>query len=430
MMITESYEYDAPYVFISYDSADEKTVLPVIAALHNCGIKVWYKGGCKNGAPDLEYSAQRLNSCTAFISFMSQKTHDSPSCRMEINQSVSIVQEPIIVYLEEICMSLGMMMQLSSACSIDYYRMNSINELVNTIMECDGIRALMDCSNNRDRNPILSLDELREREQLFQKGKDIYESGNKYDGLSKLKEAAELGHAEACYYIANKLIKNYLRESENTESYEWYKKAAELGHAVSQKIVAENYMYGTFGEKNEQLALEWIMRAAEGGYDEAQYLSYLWLPDTEEEKRLYFLKLAADQDHYESQNCLADHYKWSEPCTKENMEMAIYWYKRAYESKKRNNTHCRFVYKHPMYSIAKIYDYEESPIYDIKKAVEYFMIAAADEYSFAYYDLGMLYLENPQMRDTKQGIEWLKKAAREDSVFAKAELRKRGIIMM
>ena len=52
--------------------------------------------------------------------------------------------------------------------------MNSINELVNTIMECDGIRALMDCSNNRDRNPILSLDELREREQLFQKGKDIY----------------------------------------------------------------------------------------------------------------------------------------------------------------------------------------------------------------------------------------------------------------
>ena len=88
-----------------------------------------------------------------------------------------------------------------------------------------------------------------------------------------LTKAAEQGHPEACYDLANHLsfsLEDDISEAELPILVELLTKAAKQGHAKAQYELAYRYYGGRGVEKNNALAFEWWLKAAEQGNEFAQ----------------------------------------------------------------------------------------------------------------------------------------------------------------
>ncbi len=103
-----------PYVFISYAHVDSAKVMPVIEAMKNAGINIWYDGGIAAGSEWPEYIADKVVNCTKFVLFVSNAYMNSQNCKREINFAISRKKEILSVYLEEVNLSPGMEMQLGT----------------------------------------------------------------------------------------------------------------------------------------------------------------------------------------------------------------------------------------------------------------------------------------------------------------------------
>jgi hypothetical protein len=76
---------DAPYIFISYASADRERVLPLIAALERAGIPVWIdREGIHGGENYGEEIADAIERCAAFVLMTSAAALTSRNCKQEI----------------------------------------------------------------------------------------------------------------------------------------------------------------------------------------------------------------------------------------------------------------------------------------------------------------------------------------------------------
>lgn len=84
--IPEPYEGNEPYCFVSYAHNDIEAVYPVISALCNAGIRVWYDKGLNVGQEYHERILDRIKKCSCFIVFFSKWAVD-------INRSVFITNE-------------------------------------------------------------------------------------------------------------------------------------------------------------------------------------------------------------------------------------------------------------------------------------------------------------------------------------------------
>ena len=112
------YEGADNYIFVSYCHQDKKTVYPIIERLARDGYRVWYDEGINPGADWPEVIADHLSRCALCIAFLSDNALNSHNCRREINFTL-LKRKPLIsVAIEQISMSPGMQMQLSSAQSI------------------------------------------------------------------------------------------------------------------------------------------------------------------------------------------------------------------------------------------------------------------------------------------------------------------------
>ena len=82
-----------------------------------------------------------------------------------------------------------------------------------------------------------------------------------------IRRAAELGHAEAQYYLGDTSD-----EEEQEEAVEWLRQAGEQGHVAAQLALAWKYE-GTDGVgADAEEAVTWLRRAAERGHADAQRL--------------------------------------------------------------------------------------------------------------------------------------------------------------
>ena len=112
------YEGADNYIFVSYCHQDKKEVYPIIERLARDGYRVWYDEGIDPGADWPEVIADHLSRCALCIAFLSDNALNSHNCRREINFTL-LKRKPLIsVAIEQISMSPGMQMQLSSAQSI------------------------------------------------------------------------------------------------------------------------------------------------------------------------------------------------------------------------------------------------------------------------------------------------------------------------
>jgi len=150
---------NSPYVFISYAHADSEAVLSIIDAMQKSGINLWYDNGIEAGSEWPEYIAQKVNSCTKFVSFISKAYLASQNCKRELNFAISKKKELLSVYLEDVELSLGMEMQLGTYQAIFRNRFSSKEEFILSL--CNE-RFLSDCINlenddNIKDQPILDV---------------------------------------------------------------------------------------------------------------------------------------------------------------------------------------------------------------------------------------------------------------------------------
>ncbi len=110
----KSYEGNENYIFVSYAHKDAAAVVPILERLSADGFRVWYDAGIEAGTEWPEYIADHLMRSSVVLVFMSNASAASPNCRKEINFSLELGKELLVVYLEDTKMSAGMRLQLNT----------------------------------------------------------------------------------------------------------------------------------------------------------------------------------------------------------------------------------------------------------------------------------------------------------------------------
>ena len=117
------YEGNEKYIFVSYCHKDRGVVYPIIEKMTRDGYRVWYDEGINPGTEWPEVIADHLNRCELCLAFITDNALNSHNCRREINFSLLKKKPFISVVTEEVNMSPGMQMQLSTVQSIVKYEM-------------------------------------------------------------------------------------------------------------------------------------------------------------------------------------------------------------------------------------------------------------------------------------------------------------------
>lgn len=154
------YVGDEKYAFVSFCHKDEKRVYPVICGLMNGGCRVWYDAAIAPGLEWPEVIAEHLSACTACVAFVSEASLMSHNCRKEINFALMKNKPLLIVMLDEVKLSPGMEMQLSTVQSVLAYR--SGTDVLSALRE---FGALSDCFGEPNGSETVPFPEMLSEKQ-------------------------------------------------------------------------------------------------------------------------------------------------------------------------------------------------------------------------------------------------------------------------
>jgi hypothetical protein len=108
-----AYSGAEPYAFVSYARADSDTVYPIIKALYDRDILMWYDEGIDVGAEWSQKIADRIINCSKLILFISPASIKSHHVRQEINFANGKHKQILPVYIKPTKLNAGMEMTLS-----------------------------------------------------------------------------------------------------------------------------------------------------------------------------------------------------------------------------------------------------------------------------------------------------------------------------
>lgn len=218
----EPYSGSDPYIFISYAHKDSNTVLPLIQALQEQDVRIWFDEGIEAGTEWPEYIAERLENSCCVIAFLSEAFTESQNCRREINFSIDLKKEIMAVYLEEVALSPGMRLQLSPVPALHRKNYRAEKELVKALLETDTvIRCKIKPRMNLETDAAaLSAEECFENSQRARKGPgpEAIEAAAEWVRIAALK-----GHEQARKQMG-RLLKNshYQPTGEAEWARRWY----------------------------------------------------------------------------------------------------------------------------------------------------------------------------------------------------------------
>ena len=194
----------------------------------------------------------------------------------------------------------------------------------------------------------LELSEKGSADDWYRLGKEAEENHNDVETEKWYRKAAEAGHVESQYALAQYYY-NYNRNHDNnkfrsdflTESFPWFKMAANQGHAESCYHIGYRFEHGLGVPMNEKEAAKWYQKAAEQGNENAKnnpiFLSkygssddWYRLGKEAEEKKDYteavkWYRKAADADHADAQMALAFCYKDGLGVPRKNSKLFSDW---------------------------------------------------------------------------------------------------------
>ena len=108
------YEGTENYIFISYSHKDSARVMPILEGLYNANYRVWYDEGIEAGSEWPENVATHISKSDVVLIFLSQNALDSQNCVREIHFAIKKRKKILVIYLEDLELSDGMDMQLST----------------------------------------------------------------------------------------------------------------------------------------------------------------------------------------------------------------------------------------------------------------------------------------------------------------------------
>lgn len=128
-----TYDGEKPYIFISYAHKDAEVVLPVLDGMQKNGFRIWFDQGIEAGTEWPEYIAGHLEAAERVIVFMSEAAAASKNCRREINYSIEIDKEPLVVYLEPVNLPAGLKLQLNTLQAMFKYHAETEEDFITEI---------------------------------------------------------------------------------------------------------------------------------------------------------------------------------------------------------------------------------------------------------------------------------------------------------
>ena len=248
------YEGTEPYIFVSYAHKDSAAVYPIIQAMNNSGLRVWYDSGIETTSDYLEFIAGKIHGCSCFMAFITQSSLDSMVCDAERKYAYKIKKKLFFIYLEDVVPSPGFIMVFDNTQALFLKEHNSIDALTENITSA---KALEVCHKHTKHNS----EEIAER--YYQIGKSHYDRKNIELAVSYFRISAETGHPDAQFFMGVCISSenSYLKRNP-AQAAKWYIKAVEQGHARAINNLAFHYMRGWGVDKDLHLAAELFRKAA------------------------------------------------------------------------------------------------------------------------------------------------------------------------
>lgn len=234
----------------------------------------------------------------------------------------------------------------------------------------------------------------------------LYNQKNYADAVPKLQAAADIGHAEAQYYLAYMYnVGRGVRQSDET-AFLWYNRAAEGGNDAAMVDVGYFHEIGKGTTKNTDEAVQWYRKAADLGQVQAQYnlgnAYYNGLSVTKSfEQAAYWYQKAADNGHAGAASSLGMLHE-NGYGVETSMAKAVAFYRQGAEGGD--------VYGMTNLGNAYYKGLGTAVSYDIART--WFQKAADDGFPRAQYFLGELYEHGRSVPQSKnEALIWYKKAA-------------------
>jgi hypothetical protein len=110
---------DRPFVAVSHAQADAAQVYPILKALHQAGLEVWFDNGTTTDAKArAEKAAQALQDCGLAIYMISARSADALHCRNEINFARNHGKQVVTIHLEEAKLPGGLVLRTGDLPSL------------------------------------------------------------------------------------------------------------------------------------------------------------------------------------------------------------------------------------------------------------------------------------------------------------------------
>ncbi len=224
-------------------------------------------------------------------------------------------------------------------------------------------------------------------------------------------KAAEQNYPIACWNLAFQYdhIMENINHKDNAKAFYWFKKAAELGCTDAYNRLGLYYHNGCYTDKNVTEAIKWYEKAAANGEAAACWNLGL-VYDNEEEvkdsnKAFYWYKRAAEAGYQDAFNVVGNFYcKGLE--TEKNITEAIEWYEKA--AANGEAAAC--------WNLGLVYDNEEE-VKDSNKAFYWYKRAAEKGFSKACNMIGVWYQNGIKIRkNIPEAIKWYEKAAEQGNI--------------
>lgn len=152
-----TYDGEKPYIFISYAHKDAEVVLPILDGMQKNGFRIWFDQGIEAGTEWPEYIAGHLEAAERVIVFMSEAAAASKNCRREINYSIEIDKEPLVVYLEPVNLPAGLKLQLNTLQAMFKYHAETDEDFITELCKA---RMLQCCREAEEPAPTPAPQEV------------------------------------------------------------------------------------------------------------------------------------------------------------------------------------------------------------------------------------------------------------------------------
>lgn len=145
------------YVFVSYAHKDSAIVLPIIRAMQEAGIALWYDEGIEVGTEWPEYIAKHLIKSRRVICMLSDHFVASNNCRQELTLANGEKKEILAIHLfDNVAMTDGMKLQSGISQAMFFSRSASREDFLDRLITS---RFLADCRTGVPAEPPIQRPE-------------------------------------------------------------------------------------------------------------------------------------------------------------------------------------------------------------------------------------------------------------------------------